>query len=801
MDSELVSGLNGGLALKVNGTKSYESLRFDCDNSILTSATCYVFEADLSILSIGSGTEGLRVDIGSGGDGSAIYRLLIRRDGDGVSLWDTSSVYRDYAVHSELGIRAPLSEWFKLRIEFYPMGNESTRVKIYFNDVLSAVSDNFYTAKNDPATATPYTKFDAAVLCSDSQNDPTFMVDNVRCYKTKDAYSPTAVAHAGGLDVDKKSLEKVEYTFDEITDLKEYVNVSVSGAAALVSDGEGKSLNVSKEGAVQILPTKMADKCNTVSLSFDISSESASGDVARISLVERNYDKGALTSFIVYVKNVDGVATAFVKTAAGEDVNGISFPIGEKNNLKMEYYSEEKITVFYLNGVKSGVSVYSSVSGPRMSFGSAKIYACAGITLDNVVCEKNELNLGTALEPSGNAIVYGEGASLDFLEMSGGAVADERDGDDVITLNGRSAVRLPVNQRDHLTNVVKLQMTLSAENLRSGNVCELVIEGADKTPKIAFMLIYENGKLALHESTALANHELKIFEFSTGEEHLIALEYYEGEGICNVYLDGAFLFVSTLRYTEYDSGEPIESALISSVSANAKITLDALRFESYGGFSSMLSPSYKNPEDNANGKITFEYSSGASLPSAISPLIKSAGTLTVGEAQKDGEVGKALVLNTLSGGYDRISVSPAVLGSGNTYVFEADVFFDQDNSNAVYEITVVSKGSLAYRLTVYAGTTVGVAHNSAHTGKDGYYAVGESGEWLNLRLEYSTIQKDGELVLCVNVIVNGTLIYTTDEPTSTTVYEVISSIDFCATTGAAGTVMIDNLSVYQAANK
>ena len=632
------------------------------------------------------------------------------------------------------------------------------------------------------------------MICSDSQNDPVYLIDNVHCYKSKDAYSPSRVESSLGFDVDRAPSGERVYSFDELSAAESYPELTLGGGAAVSANG--KLLAMGVKDSVRILPTKRSDTFRAVALSFDISSSATFGEIAKISLLEKNYTRDAMAAFTLYVKSVDGIPTAFLKTASGEDVTGVSFAFDKTVRFGMEYYTEEKMSVFYVDGRKVGVSDYSSAINPLMEFGISEVVGLSSISLDNLICEKNDKSIERALEPAGDVIVYGEGAKVDASLLSGGATVENTGVDELISINGMGSVRLPINKRDELTNAVRLEFAVRLDNSSSSEVCEIFIEDEDLAPKIAFALTFDGAVVSLCESSIYGNHSMQLFTFEPGEEVLITLEYYETEGRCNVYLNGEYRFASTISYSDISRDTEVKSALINCISGSASLTLDELRFESYGGFSEAVALNYTNDEDN-QPYITFEKSSGICLPNTISHLIKSSGNLTVKSAEREGEITKALALTTVSDGFDRIKISPVPLGNGR-YVFEADVTFGSDNNASVYELVFISSGSIAYRVTVYAGDNVAVAHASAKPGDEGYYEVGNIGEWIHLRVEYSAVtEDDGRLSMRTSVFVGDRLVYTTDEPTGESVKSEITSIDFCATTSAVGSVTIDNIESYR----
>jgi hypothetical protein len=72
--------------------------------------------------------------------------LAIKIQDGRVHIWDSSS-QGGSRVEQDLKYSVPLGEWFNLRIENYTGDKDTVRIKVYINDELIAVSDNFYDSK------------------------------------------------------------------------------------------------------------------------------------------------------------------------------------------------------------------------------------------------------------------------------------------------------------------------------------------------------------------------------------------------------------------------------------------------------------------------------------------------------------------------------------------------------------------------------------------------------------------------------------------------------------------------------
>ena len=154
----------------------------------LTGATCQVFEGEFCFESISEGEELFCIELGESGDKGNAYRLTTKVSGNKIFFLDTSSVG---TKTEELGINVDLGEWFKLRVEYYLVDSQTAKIKIYINDNLAAVSDNYYTAS---ANASPSASLKQTRVYASSDCEITLLCDNIKSYAQTATYTPEALA-------------------------------------------------------------------------------------------------------------------------------------------------------------------------------------------------------------------------------------------------------------------------------------------------------------------------------------------------------------------------------------------------------------------------------------------------------------------------------------------------------------------------------------------------------------------------------------------------------------------------------
>lgn len=162
----------------------------------MVGATCQIFEGEFCFEDINNGANLFRIEFGNGSDNSNTYRMETRVSNGKIEFYDNSSRDNYPKKVNKLGISVNEGEWFKLRVEYYVGDHDSVRIKIYFNDKLAVVTDNYYDYKGIkitegvgvPNARLKNTRFYMLIDCQ-----VTLLCDNLHCYNNRDEYKPEAL--------------------------------------------------------------------------------------------------------------------------------------------------------------------------------------------------------------------------------------------------------------------------------------------------------------------------------------------------------------------------------------------------------------------------------------------------------------------------------------------------------------------------------------------------------------------------------------------------------------------------------
>lgn len=184
-------------------------------NGLQVNATCQIFEGEFCFEDINNGASLFRIEFGNGSDNSNTYRMETRVSNGKIEFYDNSSRDSYPKKVNKLGISVMEGEWFKLRVEYYVGDHDSVRIKIYFNDKLAVVTDNYYDYKGIKLTegvGVPNKKLKNTRFYMLKDCEVTFLCDDVHCYNNQDKYTPEALHedYSGNLNVDAALLEAQE---------------------------------------------------------------------------------------------------------------------------------------------------------------------------------------------------------------------------------------------------------------------------------------------------------------------------------------------------------------------------------------------------------------------------------------------------------------------------------------------------------------------------------------------------------------------------------------------------------------
>lgn len=118
--------------------------------------------------------------------------LGFKISGDNVVIIDSSS---QGALREEnsYGLKVKIGEWWNLRVEYYNGDHSTVRIKVYINDELAWVTDNYYDYHGTKLLSnkgTPSDGFEGTSIVGISWCDVNILMDNLSSYKTNDTYEP-----------------------------------------------------------------------------------------------------------------------------------------------------------------------------------------------------------------------------------------------------------------------------------------------------------------------------------------------------------------------------------------------------------------------------------------------------------------------------------------------------------------------------------------------------------------------------------------------------------------------------------
>ena len=138
-------------------------------------AECFVFETDMYLASANRELI-YQINFSSKTDSKQVaYMLRVRCAGGRIIVDDASSGTTSAKV-SNLGISAPMAEWFNFRIEYYPDVEGEVKIKAYLNGDWVGESSNYYDA--DVVGADPVRVFECVSIRAMVAADAALYLDN-----------------------------------------------------------------------------------------------------------------------------------------------------------------------------------------------------------------------------------------------------------------------------------------------------------------------------------------------------------------------------------------------------------------------------------------------------------------------------------------------------------------------------------------------------------------------------------------------------------------------------------------------
>ena len=794
---------------------AYESLNIP-SVGITPASTCYAFEADFCVTEPTATKQELQVLMQD-----SIHMITISVEGDDVWLEESSSRKPDFAVINELDAKAKVGEWFTVKVEFYPGDKDTVRAKIYFNNKLIAVTDNFFDDSGAKLSgdgqpkgfSLQYVNIIAVTTC-----EMTILIDNLAAYGSGQHYT---VEKNVPINVDAPAEDRVLHDFEsgEINEnlfiIANDSSVSVeknpvTDSSALKLVGAGADLT-SYIASLPIVRRASGSGVKTAVFESDIYVGNSVGDIFRIAFKENNSKKNTLVSFDIKVESTDG--GKFVRVLPVTDgkvglaIDGIAIPVSDEFKLRIEYYEEEFASLIFVNDSIAAMTTAVYKNAPKYNTGILEISGAANsastVYLDNLIFEKDKLSFADSAAPEGESEVHDFSSADSLVSLGGGAVIE---GEAVKLSVPLSEMKINATENGvvHLAANFGMDIKLS-EN--SNDSFRFALYSANDTPIIVFDLSIENGVAYIKEVYAGGNGTT-ISRISVSDEFKLSFTYYYKERLMAIAINDTRVAINTLGYSYDNEGQMMSYLKVTKLSGSGYTIFDNVITENTLSFyiSSAISGAVLDPKND----LSFELTHSSSLPGNVIYVPRSNGTtigvkgLTTGYDSNNRAIySKFLAVYTAAGGNDTVDIdmpdSDKKTGAKVT-VFESEIMIDYEDGKygTFTEMYLCTANGTKAWYASFATTSSGSITISDYS--SGSASVSKSlateKKIFKLRLEY-TLSENGELR--VHIFIDGEYV-----ATSTKLFKLeapispaeVTMMRFYTTNAASGYLMLDNAKIY-----
>ncbi len=547
------------------------------------------------------------------------------------------------------------------------------------------------------------------------------------------------------------AVDRVTEGFDNADDL-ELFGVTPSGGVL--------SFAYAQNGAYVKIPVNVrVDKPNLALVGFDIANtESASGSLI-VSLrdgddnIISEFELVAGTSGIdIYEHTINGRYNAPIHT-----VNSTAF------NFSVEYSAEKECYNLLVDGdyVASSSLTYTQDSG-RYDFVCLCVSAesPANISVDNLYAEKlfgvfrvHEVSMentdkkdGTltfetssfASMPSPIEIHIGTAGSHALIREGkiGEAVSK------VLELNavkaaGANALVFKNLKKDDSKNSVYFETDMM---MQSTDGIANIVMSFRSLPDLAYNFVLQSSESGgnIKALGAEGRDFAKTLDIKDGEWFKLRLEYrdtphdfdYDGSNDClfRFYINGKLLGEGHTPRT-IGSLQTTESIYAIRITAEwqtaGRYYFDNVTF----GQCNMV---YEEPIPADTDTITYR---PGVITNMTEPVIGSGSAVKISEMSVYGQVSKVLEFYSAKNNQDKLTIKPTLtLDVANAISFETDIMIEpESNTSTFYLEPQNNKGKFPFRLTIKAAKDGNVTISTADIPET---VIGESGEWIHLKIEY-----------------------------------------------------------------
>ena len=741
---------DNGKVLEFNAvTGGGKRVRLPMELSVNPLSRCYVFEGEFCFEDAPKGTFAtLQV-------GPNCYLITFAMYDGVIYLFEqTSDGANTKIVDLKTGI--PLGEWFKIKVEFFYAAAEDLRIKLYVDNDLISVSDNFYDRDGDRldgGSASPDSRYEGVDFFVYSYYGARVLLDNWSCYKTTEQYVPVLDPEdQPKFNIDCPDKDEIVYDFEGDTVGSLPGSVSAQGSATVIADGN-KKLSIGGTAILSFPVNIRTARANATSIELDLNVSTLTvGKIFDIAFTEDSVGPHDIIKYNFEIVDVDGTKSIYIYAAptgtSDLKVEGAVIPVGDSHKLRIEYYDGVRIAHFYLDSKLVASCDLLCQDAKKYTVGKVLLNfaSSASLSLDNVVCERTKKNFDAATKPGIDSVTHDfeSGIGVDFS----GNVELKTDSGNYISLGNTSSVRFPVNVRSVITNLISFSADMS---LSSANSAKYLLSFVDKDGKtvIAFEIRIEDQKASIHEVTANGTYSDPLCYVAKDKVSSVSILYYPLRGITYITSGGQAIASTSLTYSEENKLLVPLYFKIEATDGSGALTLDNVKVETT---SDTFIPRDVIDSENSEDKsetITYEGSSNGNIPSVVTmKLLSSGASSAVREIFKGGAYTKALEFSTRPGRQDALNFAlMAKTDDYNVTVFETDFKFTfKPNKVTSFQIFLEQGDNAAYIINLSSHNGVITYSDLSSLGevrnRGSNKTIENAEEWHSLRIEYYNGTRD-----------------------------------------------------------
>ena len=780
------------------------------NNTYKFDTNCLVLEGDFMFSKEGTSQGTLaQFYMGSMGKKSAYLMTIDITSTHVVVNEESTDVYND-SFRRQIG-KFKLDEWFKLRIEYYcgkddeELGitaHETTRIKIYTNDELVAVSANYYDqngAKFANGTGTPNDEIASALFYVMSYCNTDAYFDNLYLGYKKIEYKSEKDTKGLLFNEDAEG-DRLEYSFDE-NELPE--DMTLTGSSITVENEKLTFLKNGGTSTLKIPQNQRAPLSNVYSIGFDVKFDSTGVAEGGLFTIKLKSARGTdIATYTMRCAKIDG-ALALVPLYKGSTVlpSAAVFDDGESHHLEFAFFVESATTLIY----KDGQFIASTEQGVvakhylhEMDYVQIENNGKALLTLDNLYCEKRVGNFAEEVEPK---------IEREQLDFSSGSLSDMEN----LTTNGRiengmlniagSYAVIAANERSPYVSAYQFYMDINTTRYNSQSPTYVRFIDANGNTVIGIAMVERDGMMYFYEMLNDDTYGEYVGAATYNGAASMLFNFFAGEKVIEVYVNGVLVLLSGQMN---GANEKIAAIKVSSASALVNnLYLDGITLTYTAPKVDALT------KDDTDEVITYDYSSLGNLPIRMTCDNNINQNCSIEYVERDGTLTKALVYNKVK--------DPYVNGVRFNFAdgqYHANMSFSTDikllggmttggwrSTFSVY-LANQSGGTHMYIITFNVGSDKHLYMNlesASDSSKKDLGLLPEDG-WFNLRIDMQNGDGTNNPFTGnrISVYIDGSEVYSgngfygsasgQEKPNLGSVYQVM----FLPVTGSTGTIYFDN---------